>query len=558
MEQGSIPGPDNAWFTSKVVSRHHATIKAHPRSMILTIEDNNSMHGTYLNGLPVKREQMELLEHDVVTFGTDIVRHSETFSPLKTRITYEWIEEDSPPEAQPRTARNTFTADFSDQDIFSDIDDDLEIVKESVRQPSVEVLQQSPFTKPAAAPSSTTSPSANSTKSTSASSATTTRIDLSDDEETFTAKTNVTSKNVINLEDLEESDMDDYPISQSEEISLSDMEDSEREPSEGPNEQESLTSPAPLSSAQEKSPREPSPSDAALPGLRPVPPPRIQSVPSFASLMPPPPPSFISPLSSDGSFRSSMQTYSPFLKNFCGTSQVPGPYQSTSSPGHAAPFGYDFTTMNPPSPLRTANLASMSSSIPPAWTYPSIQVPQPPTWAEHDYRSSEDLYHPLKRKADEISIDSDEDDEEEEESDTELPVPTSSKRCEDESSSLAPLRSSPSFAPDSPSRKEADSTTETTVIAEHNAIPADPSVPSVEAAQASSVEAAKDAELLFVESEVIEPPRKRVRITVEEPERKGSTIRAVAKYTATASAGAIVGAVGVIIGLASLPPDYFA
>jgi len=58
-----------------------------------------------------------------------------------------------------------------------------------------------------------------------------------------------------------------------------------------------------------------------------------------------------------------------------------------------------------------------------------------------------------------------------------------------------------------------------------------------------------------------EPPRKKTKvdetIAPHKAERGFGTARQVVKYAATALAGATVGAIGTVFGLAALPPDFF-
>jgi len=136
------PQPGNAWFSSKVMSRHHAELQADPESRILIIKDNGSMHGTLLNGERVPRSGLELLPDDMITFGTQVVAKDNTFAPLKTLVTYQWAEDDTPQaDNQQRSFANTFSADYSDADVYSELDDEIEVVGESVRQPSLEILE---------------------------------------------------------------------------------------------------------------------------------------------------------------------------------------------------------------------------------------------------------------------------------------------------------------------------------------------------------------------------------------------------------------------------------
>lgn len=162
-EATASPQPGNAWFTSKVMSRHHAELKADPQTKMLIIKDNGSMHGTLLNGEKIPRSGLELLPEDIITFGTPVQARENTFAPLKASVSYNWTEDDETRDidhSQP-SFKNTFTADYSDADVYSEYEDEKEIVHDSVRQPSIEVLDTT-FVQTLAASSTSTSPRTNS------------------------------------------------------------------------------------------------------------------------------------------------------------------------------------------------------------------------------------------------------------------------------------------------------------------------------------------------------------------------------------------------------------
>lgn len=144
------PRPDNAWFSSRVMSRQHATIRADAETRILTIQDDGSMHGTSLNGLRVGKEPLELLPADILTFGAEVVRGEETYQPLKISIYFEWEDEEISQAKVDQTStgtRNKFTVDMSDEDFDSEMDDDddLQVVSSSIREPSVEILSSAVY-----------------------------------------------------------------------------------------------------------------------------------------------------------------------------------------------------------------------------------------------------------------------------------------------------------------------------------------------------------------------------------------------------------------------------
>lgn len=144
-DTAAFPRPGNALFSSKVMSRHHAELNANPETRILTLKDNGSMHGTLLNGQRVPRSGLELLSDDIITFGNQVVAKDNTYPALKTAISYQWTEDDLVETNSRKPAiTNTFTAEYSDADIdvYSEYDDEIEVIRESVRQPSVEILEQ--------------------------------------------------------------------------------------------------------------------------------------------------------------------------------------------------------------------------------------------------------------------------------------------------------------------------------------------------------------------------------------------------------------------------------
>ncbi|KAI9823194.1 MAG: hypothetical protein M1832_002638 [Thelocarpon impressellum] len=86
-----VPGRDNAWIDSAVMSRDHAMIRW-SESLVnpLFIEDMGSMHGTYLNGRKVHSgEPHALNDGDLVTFGFEVTRASETFPARSFRVHFE-------------------------------------------------------------------------------------------------------------------------------------------------------------------------------------------------------------------------------------------------------------------------------------------------------------------------------------------------------------------------------------------------------------------------------------------------------------------------------------
>lgn len=113
---------DNAWFDSPVMSRDHAEISLDPEGETLLLRDVGSMHGTSINNAPlVSFEPTVLHNGDVVVFGTEVKRGSETFPPCKFIVNY---------EISSQKAGNTFAypeySDFDDDDDISLDESDLE------------------------------------------------------------------------------------------------------------------------------------------------------------------------------------------------------------------------------------------------------------------------------------------------------------------------------------------------------------------------------------------------------------------------------------------------
>ncbi|PLB35788.1 FHA domain protein [Aspergillus candidus] len=85
------PALDNAFYESRVMSRNHATLWAGLDEKKIYIRDGGSMHGTWLNGEKVPGDKDTAIhDGDLVTFGAQVIRGTETFSPLKVRCECEW------------------------------------------------------------------------------------------------------------------------------------------------------------------------------------------------------------------------------------------------------------------------------------------------------------------------------------------------------------------------------------------------------------------------------------------------------------------------------------
>ncbi|KAL9623863.1 MAG: hypothetical protein Q9160_001855 [Pyrenula sp. 1 TL-2023] len=131
-DENFMPGVQNAWFESRVISRNHATIRAVPDEQKLCLFDENSMHGSFVNGKKVaNREMHPLLSGDKIVFGSDIVRGPEKFAPVVAKIDFEW-HEDLSPKASHLPNRSFVVPCDSDYD-----DDEVEFIQESILKPNL-------------------------------------------------------------------------------------------------------------------------------------------------------------------------------------------------------------------------------------------------------------------------------------------------------------------------------------------------------------------------------------------------------------------------------------
>ncbi|KAE8146512.1 hypothetical protein BDV25DRAFT_162331 [Aspergillus avenaceus] len=137
-----LPKNHNALFDSRVMSRNHAKLRVCPDTRVVYINDNGSMHGTFVEGKKVPDGQdIAIKSGDVVVFGTEVIRGHETFPPLKVRTVHQWFESDDiaasdhKVSVQPKQATNTFCVPEDDDDY------DTDIVHES--GPTKEIIESS-------------------------------------------------------------------------------------------------------------------------------------------------------------------------------------------------------------------------------------------------------------------------------------------------------------------------------------------------------------------------------------------------------------------------------
>ncbi|KAF1830864.1 hypothetical protein BDW02DRAFT_558056 [Decorospora gaudefroyi] len=159
-----IPGPDNAFIDSPVISREHAELSANANSgrPEVYISDSNSMHGTFLNGhrlqpcIPSKLNYGDLLQ-----FGSDVNRNEEYFvartytfeSQLARPFSLGFAVPDPDSEEEDIMERRGSQTDplvIDDSDAASDPSDEDE--QAEVTMMMDQVLQQDEPTKPSAPP----------------------------------------------------------------------------------------------------------------------------------------------------------------------------------------------------------------------------------------------------------------------------------------------------------------------------------------------------------------------------------------------------------------------
>ncbi|KAF2727613.1 hypothetical protein EJ04DRAFT_581927 [Polyplosphaeria fusca] len=122
-----LPGPDNAYIDSPVISREHARISMNTLQGVpsIFIKDVGSMHGTLLNGKHLDyNKDHKLNSGDSVQFGVNVVRdQAETFIAKTFRV--EAKPASSPAPAPPPVLRRGFSVPSASSSDEDDIDDTL-------------------------------------------------------------------------------------------------------------------------------------------------------------------------------------------------------------------------------------------------------------------------------------------------------------------------------------------------------------------------------------------------------------------------------------------------
>ncbi|EHY58774.1 hypothetical protein ABEF92_008526 [Exophiala dermatitidis] len=162
------PTSKNAWFDSRVMSRNHAVLRANPYAKTITIEDVGSMHGTHLGGRRLKTNHAESLwPGDIITLGCNVTRGSNCFNALQVEFNWHCAQHETL-AFSPLTnvSLNTFSPEYSEGEYYGssefhddeaedkanyeeqaeEMDNDVDIVQDSVRQASVEVAIPPPRT----------------------------------------------------------------------------------------------------------------------------------------------------------------------------------------------------------------------------------------------------------------------------------------------------------------------------------------------------------------------------------------------------------------------------
>lgn len=117
-----VPNHDNGWFDSRVMSREHGVIGVKMEDRSVYVRDHGSLHGTQLNDVKITPKQnVTVKSGDVLTFGSEISRGTQTFRPIAVRLDCQWHQK---PTSTPATKSTTNTFSVPDEE-----DEVIEVVE---------------------------------------------------------------------------------------------------------------------------------------------------------------------------------------------------------------------------------------------------------------------------------------------------------------------------------------------------------------------------------------------------------------------------------------------
>ncbi|KAF9882155.1 hypothetical protein CkaCkLH20_00191 [Colletotrichum karsti] len=122
---------NNLFFDSPVMSRDHAELLVDWYHKKVFIKDTSSLHGTHLNNSRLRSDEKRELAHgDILKFGIDIQRSTETFPPCTVEVQWEW----NPAPHSPEKINNRPAFQVPDDYDTSDDDDDESDVRATVEK----------------------------------------------------------------------------------------------------------------------------------------------------------------------------------------------------------------------------------------------------------------------------------------------------------------------------------------------------------------------------------------------------------------------------------------
>ncbi|KAI5811753.1 hypothetical protein DFH27DRAFT_43088 [Peziza echinospora] len=131
--RGLVARRNNGFFLSPVMSRYHAEVQMLESKKAIRIKDTNSMHGTFVNNLSIwSGEWKELSSGDTITFGTQVARDGEVFTPKDFKCDIQWealppVKPDPPKDMSTKTSRLSSGYGVLSEDLIIS-DDDTESV----------------------------------------------------------------------------------------------------------------------------------------------------------------------------------------------------------------------------------------------------------------------------------------------------------------------------------------------------------------------------------------------------------------------------------------------